>query len=356
MRLLFRCCLTALLLVSSVQHGFAQASFTVLDQAQDSGGGVVQPDATQPADSVRPDAPPPPCGTQQLTIASMGWPSAAVLAEIHARLLRIHFACDTQVIPGDLTATTSSMGSSGQPAVAPEMWVGRVADVWNPAVQAQMVRPATNTYASQVFEGWFMPDYLAATNPGLANAAGLKAALPGVAGGGKVRFVTCPVDWACSVINRNLIKALGLEGLVDIVVPANRFEMDTLIGEAVSKQQPVLFYYWQPNAILNQFSFKPIDLGAYDAEALKCLAQISCPSPKPSSFAPETVVIALADRVFTETPMIAGYFQRASLPLKEMDALLAQLNEAGATPQSVADRFVAERQDIWKSWVGTGPP
>lgn len=62
--------------------------------------------------------------------------------------------------------------------------------------------------------------------------------------------------------------------------------------------------------------------------------------------------MALAEWVFADIPAIAGYFQRSSPDLAEMNALLAQLNEPGATVEGIADRFVAERQCIWQSWVG----
>lgn len=322
----------------------AMAQLTVLDQAQDNVGGV-------------PAAPPPPvCGTQPLAIARMSWPSAALLAEIHARVLAAQFGCQIRVIPGDLAATGSSMGSTGQPAVAPEMWVNRIAELWNPAIEAQMVRPAAPSYVETNFEGWFIPDYVGTAYPELTAAAGLAAALPTLNGGSKVRFVSCPPDWACAVINRNLVRAYGLGNLVEIVEPANRFEMDNLIGEAVSRREPIVFYYWQPNAVLAQFGFRPLDMGEYDEANAKCLASLACPSPAPSAFPPETVVTALAEWVFTDIPTIAGYFQRSALPLAEMNGLLAQLNLPGATIEGVADRFVAERGDIWRKWVGTEAP
>ena len=331
---IFRIVLLAL--AALVQPSLAQV--TVLDQAQDNA-------------QAQPGTPPPICGTQPIGIAAMSWPSAALLAEIHARLLTTQFGCQTRVAPGDLAATGSAMGT-GQPAVAPEMWITRIADVWNAATKAQTVRQATPTYAETTFEGWFVPDYVATAHPELTGASALKAVLPTLGGGGKVRFVSCPIDWGCSVINRNLLKALGLIDLVDLVEPANRFEMDTMIAEAVGRQEPVLFYYWQPNAVLAQFNFVSLDLGPYDEKAFQCLGRRDCEAPVVSSFAPESVVVALAEWVFTDIPAIASYFQRSSLPLKEMNALLAQLNEPGATLESVADRFVAERADIWKAWVG----
>ena len=339
---------SAILLLAALAAGPAQAQITVLDSAQD----AAQPTEAAPVDP----AAPPPCGTQPLSIARMSWPSAELLAEIHARVLARAFGCEVRVAPGDLAATGSSMGSTGQPAVAPEMWTTRVAEVWNAGVEAQMLRPAAPTYVETQFEGWFIPDYVALAHPELATAAGLATALPTLNAGAKVRFISCPLDWACSLINRNLIAAYGLSGMLEVVEPANRFEMDTLIAEAVSGSEPVLFYYWQPNAVLAQFNFVPLDMGAYDEEAAKCLARVACPTPAASAFPGETVVVALSEWVFTDIPAIASYFQRTSLPLKEMDVLLAQLNEPGATVEGIADRFVAEREDIWRDWVGAAAP
>jgi len=63
-------------------------------------------------------------------------------------------------------------------------------------------------------------------------------------------------------------------------------------------------------------------------------------------------VVALAEWVYLDAPQVAGYFGRARMPFDEMNKLLLELGEAGATVESVADRFVAERGEIWRPWVG----
>ena len=297
---------------------------------------------------------PQPCGGKTITIARMQWPSAELLAEIHARIIRQAFGCDVQVVPGDLGATAQSMGANGQPAVAPELWVTRVADVWNGALKGDQVREAGTSYSDSVFEGWFIPDYVAAAHPEIKSVLDLKNAWRVFAGSGrKGKFISCPPDWACSVINRNMMRANGLSDLFEIVEPANRFELDTLISEAESRKEPILFYYWQPNAVLAQFSFKPIALGPYNKDAFACLGQTVCPEPRPTGFAPDQVVVALAQWVYTSAPEVAAYFQRAHMPFAEMNTLLQNLNEPGATVESVADAFVAARAEVWQGWVGS---
>ena len=137
-----------------------------------------------------------------------------------------------------MAATGSSMISTGQPAVAPELWIARIAEIWNPATGSQMVRQAGVTYTEPVLEGWFVPDYVVAEHPELTNdrRRSRRSGRSSPAACRRARFISCPADWGCSVVNRNLLKANGLDQLFDIVEPANRFELDTLIAEAVSRQ------------------------------------------------------------------------------------------------------------------------
>lgn len=320
-----------------------------------SSGGDASTDATAAAgDQAGGDeSVPPPCGTQPITIARMAWPSAALLAEIHARLLKAQYDCTVQVIPGDMAPTLSAMAATGQPAVAPELWIDRVAEQWNQAAKDQKLRQVGSSYGDTRFEGWYVPDYVAEAHPELRSAAALKDDWQLFAdGGSKGRFISCPADWACAVINRNLIRAEGLEGLFEVVEPKNRFELDQAIAAAISRKQPILFYYWQPNATLAQFGFRPVDLGPFAKDDFACLGKRGCADPRPSGFPPEPVVVALADWVFTGAPEIAAYFQRAEMPMDEMNRLLADLSQPGASVESVADRFVADRQEVWQRWIG----
>ena len=326
---------------------------TGLAPAQDSVTSLPPPD-TETVSSAE-SASAAPCSGKTISIARLQWPSAELLAEIHARLISANFGCTVEIVPGDLAATTSSMGVNGQPAVAPELWITRVADLWNASLKTQQVRQAGSTYSDAVFEGWFVPDYEVAAHPEVTTIEGLKALAADFAVDGRPRFISCPPDWGCAVVNRNLLRAHGLDVQFDIVEPANRFELDSLIAEAVSRREPLLFYYWQPNAILSQFSFKPVDLGPYNKDNFACLGRVACATPLPSGFAPDPVIVALAQWVYLEAPEVAAYFQRAHLPFAEMNTLLQNLGEPGASVASVADAFVSARGEVWRAWVGNIP-
>lgn len=337
--------LAALALLCVAPASAQESSIQVLDPPQAASGGEAAPAEDEAA-------PPPPCGSQPITVARMQWPTAALLAEIHARILTAGFGCEVHLQEGDLAATGSSMGATGRPAMAPEMWIARIPEIWNAAIAAQKVRQAGASYVEPVFEGWFVPDFAVAAWPDLVTIEGLKAHAGELAPGRRPRFITCPADWACSVINRNLLRANGLEGVFEVVQPANRFELDTLIAEAVGRREPIVFYYWQPNAILAQFAFNQVELGPFDKDAFQCAGRPSCAAPAPTGFPPDPVVIALSEWVYEEAPQVASYLQRAKMPFAEMNAMLQALSQPGTTVEAVAEAFVASRGEVWRPWAG----
>jgi glycine betaine/proline transport system substrate-binding protein len=295
---------------------------------------------------------PPPCGTQPLTMARMQWPTSSLLTEIHARILTERYGCNVVIQEADMATAGSSMGSTGQPGVAPEMWISRIAEIWNAGIESQEVRQGGSSYVENVFEGWFVPDYAVAAFPEITTIEGLKARALEMGGGVPPKFISCPLDWGCNIVNRNLLRANGLDQLFQVIEPANRFELDTLIAESVGRQEPILFYYWQPNAILSQFAFREVQLGAYNKDNFICMGRIACATPMPTGFAPDPVIVAVSEWVYTDAPEVALYFQRAKMPFAEMNAMLQQLSETGATVETVAARFIAERGAVWKPWAG----
>ncbi len=244
------------------------------------------------------------------------------------------------------------MAAAGEPAIVPEIWITRIADVWNGATETGRVRQEGRTFDVAVLEGWYLPPHLKERLPGVNSIADLKEFASQIRGGGqKVRFISCPADWACSIINRNLLRALGLENEFEIIVPQNRFEMDVLIGDAVSKNQAVIFYYWQPNAILAQFDFFALDMGEFNGENFQCLAQSNCLDPQLSSFADEKIFFVAADWVVQEAPAVTNYIRRATLPIGEMNLILSWQAEGGMSFEQLAQRFVDEREQVWGAWI-----
>lgn len=312
------------------------------------------------------------CGGRPISIVQMQWPSSVILAHIHGIILEQQLGCDVQYVSGDMAAMASSMATTGEPAIAPELWISRIAPIWNSVLETGRIRTEAPSFSGGGLEGWFLPAHMGELVPQLKAASQIRDNLGlmiakeagdeqasssgqseqgGSPGADKVRFISCPKSWACSVINKNLLAAYGLSDLVELVEPANRFEMDTLIAQAVSSQLPVIFYYWQPNAVLAQFDFIALDMGEFNIENFKCLAQIDCDDAKPSSFGGEKPFIVTSDWVSEDVPLVSRYLRRATMSIEEMNRVLNWQSEGEVEFEELAARFVAEREDVWHPWV-----
>ena len=68
------------------------------------------------------------CGA--VTIASMNWASAELMASVDKIILDKGYGCDVSVVPGDTMPTFTSMNEKGRPDVAPELWINAVPTRW----------------------------------------------------------------------------------------------------------------------------------------------------------------------------------------------------------------------------------
>ena len=94
-------------------------------------------------------------------------------------------------------------------------------------------------------------------------------------------------------------------------------------------------------------------LAAYDRDAFLCMGKTTCAAPTPTGFAPDPVVTAVAEWVYLDAPQVAAYFSRAHMPFAEMNLMLKELGDPGATIETVADRFIAERgEGAWHTLAG----
>lgn len=321
----------------------AMAQMQVLETRQL--GGAISQRAASPAN---------PCASDDFTIAEMGWPSAAILAHIHAKVISARYECPVRLIAGDPEATISSMTTTRQPALAPEIWASRHADLWNGALRAQSVRAAGDTFSGGALEAWFVPRYVRDNNPGLLAAAQLEDFWRVFAQEGKDKgeIFSCPADWACNLVTKKMVGAYGLDERFEIIEPFDRFTLDRMLSDRVAQREPVLTYYWQPNALISRLDLLPLEMGLFDLGNAQCMALTNCVPFGASTYAPDTVVIAAAEWVFTDAPEIASYLARARMPLEEMNRLLAWQAEQEASPEEVATHFIITRPDMWREWTG----
>ncbi len=296
------------------------------------------------------------CGTdRKIDIAEMTWPSAAALAHIHATILDKGYGCDVEIVTGDTVPTSSSMLSRGTPAVAPELWTSAIEDAWAEGVEEGRVVSLSEAITDGTVEGWFIPAYLQAEYPELTSAEAVIArpdlfADPEDASKG--RLYSCPPGWACELSTSALFEAYDMADTWNIFSPGSGGALDASIARAFTREEPILFYYWGPTAILGKYPAVQLDLGETFPEIYACNTDIDCADPAGVTAYPSSpAVVGAAAWIEEDAPVVAEYFSKVGLTNAEISELLVFGDENQADAAETAENFLRTKQDVWTNWV-----
>jgi len=296
------------------------------------------------------------CGTDRtIDIAEMTWPSAAALAHIHATILEKGYGCTVEVVAGDTVPTSSSMLSRGRPAVAPELWTSTIQDAWEQGVKDGKVVELGDAITDGTVEGWFIPRYVQEANPELKTAQDVIARpdlFPDPEDPSKGRLYSCPPGWACELSTTALFEAFDMGDKWNLFSAGSGGALDASIARAFLREEPILFYYWGPTAILGKFDAVQIDLGEAKPEVYACNTNPDCQDPPAVTAYPSSpAIVGAAAWIKEEAPAIADYFSKVGLTNAEISELLVYGDENKADAAATALNFLKTKSEVWKKWV-----
>jgi len=295
------------------------------------------------------------CGTDRLIdIAEMNWPSAAALAHIHAIILEKGFGCNVEVIAGDTVPTSASLLAKGTPAIAPELWTGTIQEAWDKGVADGSVVVAGLSISDGAVEGWWIPAYTAAENPGLKSVEDLPdyaALFADPEEPDKGRFYSCPPGWGCEIANAALFEAYDLKDSFNLFSPGSGGNLDASIARAFVREEPIVFYYWGPTGLMGKYDMVQLEMPEYNAEIWACNVDSACSPKRKSSFATPPVVVATAAWLSEEAPNVAAYLSEVALNNVQISRMLTWGDENKASAVETAENFLKTEADIWTSWV-----
>lgn len=296
------------------------------------------------------------CGTdRKIDIAEMTWPSAAALAHIHAAILETGFGCDVEIVTGDTVPTASSMLTRGTPAVAPELWTSAVEQPWAEGLEAGDVLQLGDAITDGTVEGWFIPRYLQEEHPELTSAEAVLARPDLFADpedSSKGRLYSCPPGWACELSTSALYEAYDMADAWNLFSPGSGGALDASIARAFTREEPILFYYWGPTAILGKFDAVQLDLGETKPDVYVCNTNPDCAEPAGVTAYPSSpAVVGAAAWLQDEAPAVAEYFSKVGLTNAAISELLVYGDENQADAAATAENFLLTREDLWTGWV-----
>ena len=295
------------------------------------------------------------CG--KVTVASMNWQSAEVLAEIDRLILSRGYGCEVEIVPGDTMPTLTSMMEKGRPDVAPEAWVNAVRQPLDAAVKDGRLHYAARALTDGGIEGWWIPKYVADANPGVKtidDALKRPDLFPSTEDKSKGAVHNCPSGWNCQLTTNNAFKAWGGESKGFVLVDTGSAAgLDGSIAKAYERKQGWLGYYWAPTSILGKYQMVKLDAGVpHDKAAFEaCNSKAECAKPVKTDWARAEVFTVVTDRFKKAGGPAVDYLNKRGWGNDTVNQLLAWMSDNQATGEDGARHFLKTQPDVWAAWV-----
>jgi glycine betaine/proline transport system substrate-binding protein len=191
--------------------------------------------------------------------------------------------------------------------------------------------------------GWFVPTYAVDQNPALATWEGYQDAAAEFATaetGDLGRFLGADPSWV--QYDEQIIANLGLP--FQVVWTGSEDALLAEVSSAYSRQEPVLFYFYSPHAIFQQFDLTQVELPAYSDECYADVSAIDCAYPK------DELLKIFSTELEDKDADVHTFLSNMNYGSEAQIEMLAMLNE-GKSVEEAAQAWVDDNEDTWRSWL-----
>lgn len=295
------------------------------------------------------------CGT--VTIASMNWASAELLANVDNFILHNGYDCDSSIVLGDTVPTLTSMAEKGQPDVAPEAWASLIPPVTQKNIDEGKLLIAGKGFVDGGIQGIYVPKFIVDEHPEIktiADAIKHPELFPNPEDPSKGAWSAGQQGWGGTIIASQYYKAYNAKDAgFDLVDTGSAAGHDGSVIHAYERKRGWIGYYWEPTALLGKYDMVRLPSGvAYDeAEWNRCNKVENCPDPKPNEWPTDDVNTVVTKKFAESAGPAYDYLKTRSWPNATVNKMLAWMADNQATGEDGAKEFLKSYPDVWTKWV-----
>ena len=172
-------------------------------------------------------------------------------------------------------------------------------------------------------------------------------------------FFNCIFGWSCQDINRAKLSAYGLDRYFNTVSPTSPEALESIYENARAHGLPVFGYYWEPNALIANQDWYPLEEPPYEPEiwdeVVRAAADPKGAPPEKACAFKQIHVHKMANRrLLDKAPDAAEMLGNMRLtPEIFNDILFSNLRRKSGPKafEAMAVRFFTEYPDTWHGWV-----
>lgn len=285
------------------------------------------------------------CG--KVSITEMNWASSQIVTEVSKFLMEQGYGCTVEKVPSATVTSVASLSENGEPDIVTELWLNSTGDAYAEMEAAGKVQRLNEVLSPGGVEGWWIPAYLAESNPELLTIEGIMAN-PELVGG---QFNNCPDGWGCRVANDNLINALNLRDSLDVFDHGSGETLGASIASAYEDKKPWFGYYWAPTAVLGKYPMAKVRIGDIDLETHTANANVDNSNPGVSDFPPAPVLTVVTSELAEREPGVTDLMSNVSFDIDILNSVLAWQEDESASAEEAAVYFLTNHSAVWSTWV-----
>ena len=290
---------------------------------------------------------------QTVVFGDLSWDSAQVNNRVAAFIAANGYGYSVEYVPGDTIILLQGL-RRGDIDVNMEIWVENQQDAYDAAIDSGDVLDLGNNFGDN-WQGWLVPRYmvegdatrgLEATAPDLRSVADLVnywELFKDPENPDKGRFINSIPGWECTDINSQKLVAYGLDQYYTDFVVGSDAALSGSMAAAYEKGEPWLGYYWAPTWVLGKFDMYALEEPAFDEDVWNSTRACAYPS--------NNVNVAVNAAFAADNPDLVTFLDNFNTKTEQHNAVLAYMQDNGATTEEAAIYFLREYEDVWTSWV-----
>lgn len=195
---------------------------------------------------------------------------------------------------------------------------------------------------------WYTPDYVIEQNPALATWEGFQdTAQAGIFAtaetGEKGQFLAGDPGW--TQYDADIIQNLGLN--LQVVTAGSEEALLAALDAAVSREEPILFYFWTPHSIHAKYDLTPVTLPPY-SEA--CYAEadsggVDCDYP------PDELYKIFWSGLQEYAPEAYTLLQNFNYSTEDQIEMIAAVELDGQSIEAAARAWMEAHEETWRAWL-----
>lgn len=274
------------------------------------------------------------------------WPASELNVRVAQVIIENELGYPVEILALDENVQWDAI-AAGDADASLEIWPSGHGERIAQYIEEQKVVADGGPLGPQGIIGWYVPTYVVTEHPELATWEGYKdpalAALFATAEtGDKGQFLAGDPSWV--QYDADIINNLGLD--LTVVTAGSEDALLAAVSSAYARQEPILFYFYEPHAIFSQFALTRVELPAYTDEcyATADSGGVACAYPT------DALMKIFSPALQEKAPDVYALLQNMSYDNDAQISMLGAVNNGMSTDEAAA-QWVEQNKATWEAWL-----